>query len=381
MTAPTETHPSGHVRSGTGPSLRWRLLGAMALIVVAGAGTLFAVAFLVSPSVFYAHLAHAGITPTGQVATEVNTGFTTALVLGIAGGVTAASLVAVAVALLVARRIADPVTGMATTASRLSAGDYSVRVEPPRMGPELAELAVAVNTLAERLEATANARLQLLQDMRHELRTPLTSLQATVEGIADGILPADEETLATLNQQTSRLLSLVDDLDAVSRADEHAFQISLQTVDLNQVARHATTAARARFASKGITLVPPRESPPSLAVADPARLAEILDQLLDNAAKNTPPGGTVTLTTGQDSEGHPWVTVTDTGRGFPPDQADAIFTRFYRNNPDVEGSGVGLTIARTLATAMHGSLTATSHYPDHGATFTLTLTTGHLPAE
>ncbi len=363
-------------RNPNGPGLRWRLLGAMALIVLAGAGTLFTVAFLVAPSVFYSHLADVGLTPTGTAAAHLNTGFTTALLLGVAGGVVAATLVAIGVASLVARRIADPLTGMADTATRLSRGDYSVRVQPPGMGPELADLATAVNSLASRLEATAAARLRLLQDLRHELRTPLTSLQATVEGIADGVLPADEETMATLTSQTQRLLRLVDDLDAVSRADEHAFQVTVQPVDLTAIACAGVTAASARYTTAGIALVPPHDNTPVVALGDPERVAEILDQLLDNAIKHTRPGDTVTITTTTHPPGTAKVTVTDTGSGFPPDQADAIFTRFHRLNPhNTTGSGVGLTIARSLAAAMHGTLTASSNNPDNGATLTLTLPT------
>lgn len=377
-TASPNPHPDPgthrQVRGGSGPGLRWRLLGAMALIVLAGAGTLFLVAFLVAPSVFYAHLADAGLTPTGPAAAHLNTGFTTALVLGIAGGVAAAALVAVAVAFLVARRIADPLTGMADTATRLAGGDYSVRVQPPGMGPELADLAAAVNSLAERLEATATARLRLLQDLRHELRTPLTSLQATVEAITDGVLPADEDTLATLTDQTQRLLRLVDDLDAVSRADEHAFQVTLQPVDLAATARTAAQAVTARYTAAQIALAPPPGAAAVHAVADPERVAEILDQLLDNALKNGRPGDTVTLTTGRDPDGCPFVAVTDTGRGFPPDQTDALFDRFHRHDPLTStGTGIGLTIARSLATAMHGTLTAASAGVDRGAAFRLTL--------
>lgn len=372
------TQPPAPHRAGQGPSLRWRLLAAMALIVLAGAGTLFLVAFLVAPSVFYAHLADVGVAPTGQVATHVNEGFTTALVLGIAGGVAAATVVAVAVAFLVARRIADPLISMADTAARLSAGDYSVRVRPPGMGPELADLATAVNTLAERLEATATARLRLLEDLRHELRTPLTSLQATVEAITDGILPADEEALTTLTQQTHRLLSLVDDLAAVSRTDEHAFQVAVKAVDLSAIARESAAASSARYVNAEIALIPPPGTQTCTALADPERVAEILDQLLDNALKNTPPGGTVTLRTGSDSDRCSWIKVTDTGRGFPPEQAEDIFDRFHRNSPDTTvGSGVGLTIARALANAMNGSLTATSPGPNKGAVLTLRLPQDH----
>lgn len=382
MSDPAATAPTGPVpgpplgdvpaASGTGPSLRWRLLGAMALVVLAGAGTLFLVAFVVAPSVFYRHLQEAGVTPTGEVAMHVDRGFTTALVSGVAGGVLAATVVAVAVAVLVARRITAPVIATAATATRLAAGDYGVRLDPPRMGPELAELADAVNTLAARLEATAAARLRLVQDLRHELRTPLTSLEATVEAVTDGVLPVDAVTLATLTEQTARLARLVDDLAAVSRADEHAFSVTAERVDLTAKAEAAVHAARARYAVADVALALEAEGPVP-AVADPQRVSEILDQLLDNALKHSPRGTEVTIrTTGR--PGSATVSVVDTGRGFPPEEAEALFDRFHRHDPDATtGTGVGLTIARALARAMQGTLAASSAGPGRGASFTLTL--------
>lgn len=361
--------------TGTGPGLRLRVFGAMSLVVVAGAGTLFLIAELVAPSVFSRHLAEAGLDQNTPVAQHVYQGFAWSLFAGIATGVVAACLVATAVAALVARRIVSPITSTAETTNRLAAGDYAARVPPTRMGPELADLADSVNALAQRLETSEKARLQLLTDLAHELRTPLASIDATVEAITDGVLPVDATTRDTLTRQSRRLSRLIDDLTAVSRADEHAFLLRPQPVDLAAAAHTAAAAAAARYTAQQVSLNTPDLADPVTAQADPDRLAEVLDQLLDNALHHCQPTDTVTIAVAHDTT-TAVLTVTDTGSGFPPEHRELLFQRFYRGSPrpgDDQTGGVGLTIARALTTAQRGTLTATSPGPGHGATLTLTL--------
>lgn len=355
------------------PGLAVRVFGVMALVVLAGAGTLLVFSLLLAPAVFHRHLADAGIDQSGDVATHVNEGFATATLTAIAVGVAAAVLVAAAMALLVARRITRPVADAAEAASRLAAGDYTARVEPSGMGPELDGLTSSVNALARRLEATEQARIRLVTDLAHELRTPLASLDATVEAVADGVLPPDPETLATLREQSRRLSRLVDDLSALSRADEHAFRVETRVVDLAEVARTAVSVVSARYAAADVELRAP--DPGAVpAVADPDRVAEVLGQLLDNALRHCAGGDAVTLEAVR-RDGRAVLVIADTGAGFDPAEADALFRRFHRATPSsaARGSGIGLTIARALVEAQAGTLTASSAGPGRGATFTLDL--------
>lgn len=360
-----------------GPSLRLRVFAAMGLVVVAGAATLAIAALLVAPGVFHQHLEQAGVAQSSDVALHVDEGFAVALLTSLAVGVLAAVIVAAAVAMMVSRRINDPVAATAATASRLAAGDYSARVSRPNMGPELADLAGAINALADRLEQTEAARQRLVTDLAHELRTPLSAIDATVEAIADGILPADAATLSTLTDQSGRVSRLVDDLGAVSRADEQSFRLDPRPIDLAEVVTAATTATAARFAAEGVALDAPH-GPTVTAMADRDRIAEVIGQLLDNALRHCQAGDQVSVAVSRRGNSAV-VTVTDTGNGFDPAEADRLFQRFYRAGPtpiDQSGSGIGLTIARALVEAHGGALLATSPGPGYGATFTITLPTG-----
>jgi signal transduction histidine kinase len=366
----------------------------MALVVVAGAGTLLLVALLVAPPVFYNHLHRPGV-PTVAPAVEVHVdqAFSEAVLLSLALGIVAAVLTAALVTWLVSRRLAAPVAHLAEATTRLADGHYDTVVSDPRLGPEFATLTAGVNQLARRLGSSEGARRRLLTDLTHELRTPLASLEATVEAVGDGILPVDATTLTTLAEQTARLHRLVADLESVSRAEERQLALHPRPTALTAIAKRAIAVLRPRFEVSGVqlTLDPPAADPS--VDADEERLVEALLNLLDNALRHTSPGGavTVTITTNQGSPPDPGrglLIVTDTGEGFLPAQADRLFERFYRADPRQgdgppgdsptggrHGSGIGLTITRAIVEAHHGDITAHSDGPGRGARFTIGLPT------
>lgn len=369
---PTEPTPAS-----PGPRLGVRVFAAMGLVVVAGAATMILVSLLIAPAVFRWHLDTVGIQQTPEAAQHVQDGFALATVVATGVGVLAALAVAAGVAWFVARRIAQPITQVAQATTRLATGDYAARVDPQRLGPELADLTDSVNTLAGRLETTEQTRIRLMADLAHELRTPVASIAATVEAIADGVLPPDTETLDTLTGQSQRLTRLTDDLEAVSRAEERSFRVTLAAVDVSDVTRSATASAAARYTRAGVTLLTPH-GPAGHVLADHDRLVEVLDQLLTNALHHCHPGDVVTLAT-RPSATTVELSVTDTGTGFDPADAEHLFQRFYRADPartTQTGSGIGLTIARALVEAQHGTLTAHSPGPGAGSTFTIQLPRG-----
>lgn len=357
-----------------GPRLRTRILGAMALVVLAGAGTLIVVSLVLAPAIFYNHLEQAGVARDDVLAMHVDEGFATAIVVSTLVGVAIAALVAAAMATLVARRISRPVAIAADATTQLANGDYSARVPSPRMGPELDSLADGVNALAERLEATEDIRIRLMADLAHELRTPLAAINATVEAITDGVLTADEQALASLTGNAQRLSRLVEDLASVSRAEERSFRLTIVEADLSELARQATAHTAALAAAKGVDLVGPTAPGPHVRV-DPDRIVEVLGQLLDNALRASASGGSITVRVLKQGTSAV-LAVTDTGAGFERGDAERLFQRFFRASrarSTDEGSGIGLTIARSLVAAQGGSLTAMSAGPGNGATFTLTL--------
>lgn len=366
--------PTEPTRASRGPRLGVRVFSAMGLVVIAGAATMILVSLLIAPAVFTGHLNKVGIQQTPEAAQHVQDGFALATVVSTAVGVLAALAVAAGVAGFVARRISQPITLIAQATTRLATGDYSARVAPQRLGPELADLTDSVNTLAGRLEATEQTRIRLMADLAHELRTPVASIEATVEAIADGVLPVDTETLETLTGQSQRLSRLTDDLEAVSRAEERSFRLTLATVDLRDVAKASAAAAATQYTRAEVALQTPTGAA-GYVIADHDRLIEVIDQLLTNALHHCQPGDVVTIATRPDATTVE-LSVTDTGAGFDPADAERLFQRFYRADPArtrQTGSGIGLTIARALIEAQAGTLTAHSPGPGAGSTFTIHL--------
>lgn len=372
--------PAARGPAGPRLGLTPRLFAAMALIVFAGAATLLVVALLVAPPVFHNHLRRALGSIDATTLTHVDEAFANAVLLSLAVAVLVAVLAALTVTALVSRRIAVPVADLADAVRQVSAGQYTDRVPDPRLGPEFAALTDGVNTMAARLSSTEHTRQRLLADLAHELRTPIASLEATVEAVADGILPAEQNTWATLTEQTGRLRRLVADLGAVSYAEERALHADPHPQPLADLARTVVAATQAGYAAKGVDLrlSTPTDTPTVL--IDAGRLAEAVGNLLDNALRHTPPGGTVTVTTGRIRDlgrDRARLTVTDTGDGFHPADAAHLFERFYRTDSGrsraTGGSGIGLTITHAIITAHHATITAHSPGPGHGATFTITL--------
>jgi two-component system sensor histidine kinase BaeS len=357
-----------------GPRLRTRILGAMALVVLAGAGTLIVVSLLLAPAIFYNHLEQAGVARDDVLAMHVDEGFATAIVVSTLVGVAIAALVAAAMATLVSRRISGPVAIAAAATTQLASGDYSARVPTPGMGPELDSLAAGVNALAERLEATEGTRIRLMSDLAHELRTPLAAIDATVEALADGVIPADERALGALTSNAQRLSRLVEDLASVSRAQERSFRLALADVDLADLARQAIASSTALMAATGIDVTGPT-GPGPVVRADPDRLVEVLGELLVNARNACAEGDSISVSV-VTLAATARLTVRDSGAGFDPADADRLFQRFYRAAPPRSprgGSGIGLTIALSLVEAHGGTLTAASPGPGRGSTFVLEL--------
>lgn len=345
------------------------------LVIVAGAGTVLVIALLVAPAVFQYHLAIANLNPDEQVMTHLARAFDQAILAALAVGIVAAGIAAAAISWLVARRLAVHVEDAAQAAADLADGKLATRVIDPEMGPEFAKLAASVNQLAERLESTELTRRQLTADLAHQLRTPIASLGATLEAVGDGVLPLDAQTLATLAEQSGRLSRLVDDLEVVSRAGERQLLLSREPVAVADLVGAAVAANQERFRAAGVSLASAVSIDTPAVSVDPDRIGEVLGNLLDNALRHTAAGQSVEVVVrlGRD-HGKPVavIEVNDEGSGFRPEDAERIFTRFAKaaGSP---GSGLGLTLARAIIEAHHGSLTAHSAGAGEGAQFTITI--------
>lgn len=306
---------------------------------------------------------------------ELETSFHAAVneILVVAAAV--AVLAAFSVSLFTARRIVGPVRQMLRASQHIAAGHYRQRVEVPGED-ELSALAVSFNQMAKTLDDTEQRRLALIGDLAHELRTPLSNIRATMEGLTDGVLEPESNTFLEVERETARLQRLVRDLEELSRAEAGEISLSRQDVDPQQLIRSVAGRLQPQFTDKDVslTLALP-EHLPSIH-ADPARITQVLLNLLGNALQYTPSGGAVTVRAWDDNR-QLLVAIEDNGIGISAENLSHIFERFYRVEKSRSraggGSGIGLTIARHLIEAHDGQIQATSPGLDQGSTFTFSL--------
>jgi signal transduction histidine kinase len=279
--------------------------------------------------------------------------------------------------LLVARSLvrglrgsALPIADMMAAATRVESGDFSARVRED--GPrDIRRLARAFNAMSARLASNEAERRQLLADVSHELRTPLSVIQGNVEGILDGLYPADRAHLEPILDETHLLERLVEDLRTLSLSETGALRLHREPTDLAALLADVVAGFRPRADAGGIELVLSVGQDLPAIELDQARLRQVIGNLLTNALRFTPSGGTVTVEVGT-APGGVEITVIDTGSGIAPDELSHVFDRFYRS-ADSGGSGLGLPIARSLIEAHGGTIEAKSS-PGAGTSMRI-----HLP--
>jgi signal transduction histidine kinase len=354
-----------------------RLLLAQVLVAAASVLTAGLVALVVGPPLFHEHLLQAGHVPNTPELGHIEQAYRDTSFVSLGVALVIALGCAAAVTWWVTRRLQTPLAALATAAREVSRGHLGARVGASRSGVEFDELGHAFNLMASQLEHTEDTRRRLLSDLAHELRTPIATLTIYCEGLRDGVTEWNADTERVFTEQTERLARLAADLDEVSRADEGRLALDRAPTPAGDLIWSAVQAKREAFAREGVGLVADAEDASEAEVdVDPRRLGQVLDNLLANALRHTPPGGSVRLSAravGDTVE----IAVADTGDGMTPDQLAHVFERFYRSDTardrDRGGSGLGLTISRAIADAHEGSLVADSAGLGHGSTFTLTL--------
>jgi two-component system sensor histidine kinase BaeS len=299
------------------------------------------------------------VTPVVVLSEQVNTrpfGDNSGVVLGAA---LLALGVAVLVAVYLARRMTRPLAAMEATAGRIASGDLTARVDTePVADDELATLATAINTMAEKLDASRGHERAFLLSVSHDLRTPLTSIRGYAEAILDGTVDDPDARMRAaevIAGESRRLERLVADLLDLARLDTHQFSLRPQPIDARLVVEEAVDAFRPAAAELGLALEfrsPPDEAP---GYADPQRLAQIVANLVENALKYASARVEVGVTT---DDAHTTITVDDDGPGIAPADLPHVFERLYtsRTAPGrVVGTGIGLAIVHELAAAMGGA--------------------------
>jgi two-component system, OmpR family, sensor histidine kinase BaeS len=268
-------------------------------------------------------------------------------------------VVALMVGIRIARSVGRPLSDLVDAAGRIEAADYSVRVAEPRAGRgELRGLTRAFNDMAARLEAEDATRRRLLADVSHELRTPLAVIQGNLEALLDGVYPPDEAHIGPILDETRVLERLVDDLRTLSLAESGALPLHRESTDPAVLLEDVAAAHRARAAATKVTLIVDAAAGlPSLEL-DPMRMRQVVSNLVDNAIRVMPDGGTITLSAAV-RDGELAIEVADDGPGIPPELLATVFDRFSKS-PESRGSGLGLAIARAIVTAHGGTIAATS---------------------
>ena len=279
--------------------------------------------------------------------------------------VAAASIVAViaslGLAIVLARMLAKPLAEIGAAARRIADGDYAARV--PREGPEeLASLADSFNQMAASLEQQEAMRRDFIANAAHELRTPLTNLQGYLEALRDGVITADRATYESLHEEADRLVRLSRSLDALAEGDAGTSPASPVELDLSMAIRTAIDLMAPSIERAGLHVA--LEIPGRLpALADPDRLAQVLANLLSNAVRYTPAGGSITVRA-ERRAADVSVSVLNTGEGIPEVDIDRVFERFYRVEKSRDrargGAGIGLAIVKQLVEASGGRVGAES---------------------
>lgn len=274
---------------------------------------------------------------------------------------------------VMSKRLVSPIARVINTAKAISKGFYSDRIKEKSNTREINQLTVTINDLAENMEKQEILRKRLTGDVAHELRTPLATLQSHLEAMMDGIWPADSERLKSCHEEIVRISKMVGDLEKLARYESENFVLNMDTFDISELAKRQIHNFESEFLSKGLELK--LTGADCRVYADKDKISQVLVNLLSNALKYTPEGGMVVINI-QYNDVNTEISVTDNGPGIPDEDLPYIFERFYRadksRNKLTGGSGIGLTICKSIVLAHGGSINLHSNI-SKGTKFTFTI--------
>lgn len=284
-------------------------------------------------------------------------------------------LAALILSLLLSRWLVAPLEALTRAARRMERGDLHPAIDV-RIGGEVGALAQAFNKTAASLARVEGLRKQMVADIAHELRTPLTNIRGYLEGIQDGVVRPNAETLAIMEHELAQLTRLVDDLQDLALVEAGQLALMRRDTDLNELVSQELRILRPQAEARGVELVAQPPSTLPIISADDGRLGQAIRNILRNALAHTPASGRITASvTGED--GAVVVRIQDTGSGIAPEHLPHIFERFYRGDAarlrqGQGGHGLGLTICRELVQAHGGQISAESTL-GQGSLFTIRL--------
>jgi signal transduction histidine kinase len=264
-------------------------------------------------------------------------------------------------AIFLARSVYRPLKRLTQAANEMAQGKYDHEIAAT--GPnEVVHLANAFNEMARRVKLSNQRLRDFVADVSHQLRTPLTSIRGFAQAILDGTADEHEaknRAAQIIEDESKRMIRQVNGLLELSRIQAGQVEISRTPLDIGELLEHCRQVFAQRAEKQGVKLNV-SGGPVSRVIGDIDRLEQVFSNLLDNALKNSPQGGEITVDTRQIGDRWLEVSVADTGVGIPPEQLDHIFERFYRADEYQTGIGLGLAIAREIVLAHGGKITASS---------------------
>jgi two-component system, OmpR family, sensor histidine kinase BaeS len=271
-------------------------------------------------------------------------------------------LIALAVTLLFTYLLTSwvlrPLLQITDITKKVADGNYSERVKAVSRY-EGGQLADAFNHMADNLEKVERLRKNMVADISHELRTPLTNLRGYLEGLSDSVIQPSPETFRMLEQEVLRLVSLVEDLQQLAKADAAEVFLDLQEISLHELLSQIMDLYRPNFQDKGIDVQWQLDPGSDLVVADRDKLLQAIRNLADNAWKYTPRGGMVTISTQRTADGLKTI-FANSGAVIAADDIPFLFERFFRGDRsrsrDAGGAGIGLAIVKELIEAHGGTV-------------------------
>lgn len=281
-----------------------------------------------------------------------------ALIIGAVG----ASAAALLIGILLSRHFLRPLTEMTRAITAMRGGDYNQQVQV-RSQDELGVLARTFNEMSAEIAHANHLRRQMTADIAHDLRTPLMVISGYLEALRDGTLQPTQARFDAMNQEAVLLKRLVDDLRTLSLADAGELKLVYQSVPVRELLEQIKQSFEPLALEQSVTLRVEADENLPLLYVDPERITQVLANLVNNALRYTPEGGTVTLVARRQPEGVQ-IAVSDTGSGIPEDKLMNIFERFYRveeaRQQNSGESGLGLAIAKSIVEAHQGTIKAES---------------------
>lgn len=276
---------------------------------------------------------------------------------------------------VMAKRISTPISRTIQTARQISKGYFEDRITISSNTKEIEQLTSTINNLAETLEKQETLRKRLTADVAHELRTPLATLQSHMEAMIDGIWKPETVRLKSCHEDIMRISRMIGDLEKLARFEGENLILNKTRFDLSELISHTIKNFETEFLIKGVKIVFTNNEQEENIIADRDKISQVLVNLLSNALKYTPQGGSVSMMQ-TSAEQFTEISIKDTGMGIPPEDLPYIFERFYRadksRNRLTGGSGIGLTIVKAIVDAHNGKITVQSEL-DKGTGFVVSL--------